>query len=233
MPHKEITVTRMTQIAASAVFLLAFHGVGRADDKFEKVGVYLEQTIDDEDVEVQFDAIGGNIGLATLKVVAPDGRTVIDFNSPGSKLGIRHFTLETPEPKKAEGKLQAEFPEGSYKFAANTVDGRSLRGEATLTHKLPDPTALLHPRPDEKNVPVTGLVLRWKPVKDMAGIALVLEQETTAREIKAELSAAATAFAVPDGFLTPGTQYKLAIGTVSRQGNKSFVETNFTTAGRK
>ena len=224
---------RMTQIAASAILLIASHGVGRAEDKFEKVAIYLEQTIEDQDVEVQIDAIGGTTGLATLKVTTPDGRTVIDFNSSGLKLGIRHFTFESPEPKKAEGKLQAEFPEGSYKFAANTVDGRILRGEATLTHELPDPTSLLHPRPDEKNVPLTGLVLRWKPVKDVTGIAVILEQETTAREIKAELSATATAFAVPDGFLTPGTQYKLAIGTVSRHGNKSFVETSFTTAGKK
>jgi len=38
---------------------------------------------------------------------------------------------------------------------------------------------------------------------------------------------------VPDGFLLPGTEYQLAIGTVSAEGNVSFVETTFTTAGKK
>jgi hypothetical protein len=33
--------------------------------------------------------------------------------------------------------------------------------------------------------------------------------------------------------LVPGTEYKLEIGTVSREGNRSFVETSFTTAGKK
>ena len=37
--------------------------------------------------------------------------------------------------------------------------------------------------------------------------------------------------AVPDGFLVPGTEYKLAIGSVTMEGNASFIETSFTTAG--
>jgi hypothetical protein len=226
-------VNQIAPVAAFIALLLAFQGIGHADDPFESVRVYLEQTMEDQDIELEFDAIGGNAGLAALKVSAPDGRTLIDFSIPGSKLGMRHFTLESPEPKKAEGKLQAEFAEGIYKFTGTSLDGRTLRGEATLTHKFPDPTTLVHPRPDEKNVPVTGLQVRWKPVADAAGIAFVLEQERTGREIKAELSAAATTFTVPDGFLTPATEYKLAIGTVSRQGNKSFSEISFTTAGKR
>jgi hypothetical protein len=42
-----------------------------------------------------------------------------------------------------------------------------------------------------------------------------------------------TKLSIPDGLLLPGTQYKLAIGTVSEDGNSSFVETDFTTAGNK
>ena len=55
----------------------------------------------------------------------------------------------------------------------------------------------------------------------------------TGREIRVNLPGAATAFAVPDGFLLPGTAYKLAVGTVSRAGNRSVVETEFTTARKK
>src|SRR6266852_7775247 len=119
----------MMPILTSAVLLLAFHSVGRADEKFEKVGVYLERTVEDQDSEVRFEAMGGNDGLATLKVVAPDGRTVIDFKAPDSKVGMRQVTLETPEPKNT-GTLQADFPEGAYRFSGTTVKGGSLQGEA-------------------------------------------------------------------------------------------------------
>jgi hypothetical protein len=219
-------------ILMAAVLLAACSGAARADEKLEVATVSLEQTMQDADIEMKFDAIAGEGGLATLKVVAPDGRTVIDLTAPDSKLGMRHLTFESPEPKKADGKLQADFPEGTYKFTANTVDGKKLQGDAALSHKFPEATSLVRPRPDEENVPVTGLQIRWKPVKDVSGLVFVLEQEATGREIHAELPAAVTSFTVPDGFMTPGTEYKVSIGTVSKLGNKSVFETSFTTAGK-
>ena len=41
-------------------------------EKFDNVAVYLEQTAEDEDSEVAFEAISATAGLAALKVVAPD-----------------------------------------------------------------------------------------------------------------------------------------------------------------
>ena len=51
--------------------------------------------------------------------------------------------------------------------------------------------------------------------------------------ITAKLSASVTRFAVPDGLLLPGIEYELSIGTVTEQGNISFVETTFTTRGKE
>ena len=48
--------------------------------------------------------------------------------------------------------------------------------------------------------------------------------------ITAKLPGSAAAFTVPAGFLIPGTEYELNIGTVSAEGNMAFVETAFTTA---
>jgi hypothetical protein len=231
--HGDRRIAMSRRFLIGAILVAASTTAVRADEKFETAVVSLEQTIQDADIEIKFDAIGGNAGLATLKVVAPDGRTVIDFSAQGSKSGMRHLTFESPEPKKAEGKLQADFPEGTYKFTANTVDGKKLQGDAALSHKFPDATSLVRPRPDEENVPVNGLQIRWKPVKDVSGLVFVLEQEATGREIHAELPAAVTSFTIPDGFMTPGTEYKVSIGTVSKSGNKSVFETSFTTAGRK
>jgi hypothetical protein len=219
-------------IAAGVAMLSVFYGSARGAEKFENVAVYLEQTAEDEDCEIAFEAVSATAGLAALKVVAPDGRTVIDFRTADSKLGMQHLILESPEPKN-DGRLQADFPPGVYKFMGASVAGRTLGGEATLSHRLPGVTRIVRPRPDEKNVPTTGLQVRWNPVKEAAAFILVIEDEKAHREIKANLVSSATTFTVPEGFLASGTEYKVAIGTVARDGNRSFTETAFTTTEKK
>jgi hypothetical protein len=203
-----------------------------AAEKFESVSVYLEQTIEDGDSEITFDAISGTDGLTALKVMAPDGRTVIDYKAAESKLGMRHLTLESPEPKN-DGSLKADFPVGVYRFIGALVTGSTLEGQATLSHKFPGPARLVHPRPDEKNVPITGMQVKWTTVKDAASVVLVIEHEKTHREFKVNLPGTATSFTVSAGFLVPGQEYKLAIGTVAKDGNRTFTEGSFMTAPRK
>jgi hypothetical protein len=219
-------------IATTAVLLAACHGYAWADGKFESVKAYLEQTAEDEDSEVTFDAMGGTAGLTALKVVAPDGRTVIDFKAVDSKLGMRHLILESPEPKN-DGKLQADFPAGVYKFTGTSSAGAALQGEAVLSHKFPSVARVLQPRPDEKNVPTMHMQVRWKAIKDATAFILVIEHEKTGRELRVDLPGNVTAFTVSDGFLAPGLEYKLAIGAVAKDGNRSFTETAFTTADKK
>jgi hypothetical protein len=215
-----------------AIVLAACHSPVWAAGKFESVSVYLEQTVEDEDSEIAFDAISGTDGLAALKVVAPDGRTVIDYKAADSKLGMRHLSLESPEPKR-DGSLSKDFPAGLYRFTGTVTTGATLQGEATLSHKFPDAARLVQPRPNEKNVPITGMQVKWNKVKDAAAFILVIEQEKTRREFKVNLPGTVTAFTVSDGFLAPGLEYKLAIGTVAKDGNRSFTETSFVTAVRK
>jgi hypothetical protein len=207
-------------------------GTAQGADKFEKVAVYLEQNIQDKDAEVKFDAIGPAAGLTALRVTAPDGRIVVDFKAPASKLGMRHVTLESPEPIN-DGKLQADFPQGTYKFTAETVSGVTLNGEAALTHAFPKPASVIRPRPDEENVSAIGLRVTWGEVKDIQAMTILIEQEETDQTISATLPANATGFAVPNGFLAAATTYKLAIGTIAKGGNKTVSETSFTTAGKK
>ncbi len=200
-----------------------------AADKFEKVRAYLERNVMDNDAELKFEAVGGSGGMTSLKVVAPDGRTVIDFRTPDSKLGIRHLSLESPEPKN-DGSVQADFPAGTYTFSASDAAGARLDGQAVLSHTFPKPTAFVRPKPDASGVPLNGLTISWQPVKGVEAHVVVIEQEATGRELRANLSGSARSFAVPGGFLLPGTEYKLAIGTVARDGNSSFIETTFSTA---
>lgn len=217
-------------LAALAAVWAPFGGA-LAQEKFEKAKVYFEQNVQDKDVEVKFEATGGSAGLAAMKVVAPDGRTVVDFKSPDSKFGIRHLVLESPEPKN-NGQIQKDFPAGVYKFSGTLVGGVALQGEATLSHKLPTPTSFIRPKPDEKNVPIKGLKASWAAVKDLRAVVVVIEQDSLGQEIKVTLPGNATTFAVPDGFLQAGLDYKISVGTVSSEGNGSFIETVFSTAGK-
>lgn len=223
----------MSQTFVSGVILLLVsHGVAHAEEKFENVAVQFEQNATDKDAEVVFEATSGGAGLSALKVIAPGGRTVVDFKAPDTKLGLRHINLESPEPKN-DGSIQADFPEGEYTFTGSTVTGVKLLSKVKLSHKLPEPASILSPRADANGVPVKGQQIKWTAVKNLAACVVVIEQEESDLSVTAKLPGSATTFAVPDGFLRPGTEYKLAVGTVSREGNISLVETSFTTRGKK
>ena len=109
-------------LAAAAFVAGALHGIACADERFERVQVFLERNMMDKDVEIKFEAVGGAAGLTSLKVLAPDRRTVIDFKAPDSKLGLRHLTFESPEPPN-NGTLQADFPAGIYTFSGSSPSG--------------------------------------------------------------------------------------------------------------
>ena len=223
------TVNQKFILPALLLFSVLLHGIALAQEKFELAKVFLERNVMDKDVEVKFEAIGGKGGMKSLKVVAPDGRTVVDFTTPGSKMGMRHLSLESPEPKD-DGTVQANFPAGAYVFTGVGADGAKLEARAMLSHKFPDATSFVRPQPDAKNVPLKGMQVAWKLIKGMESHVVVIEDEASGRNLKVNLSGATSVFAVPDGFLQPGIEYKLAVGTVAKDGNSSFIETGFTTA---
>ena len=66
--------------------------------------------------------------------------------------------------------------------------------------------------------------------KGSEACVIVIEQAGTPYEIRALLPGSAKSFTVPEGFLRAGKAYKFAIGTVAKDGNRSFIEADFTTA---
>lgn len=215
---------------------LTFVGAGNKSnlaESFTKAQVHFEQNATDEDVEVVFEVKGGSEGLAKLNVISPDGRTVVDFKAPdASTLGIRQFRFESPEPRDVAG-LKAAYPEGVYTFAGETAAGVKLEGKATLHHNLPATTSFVQPKAEAEGVPVKNLVIAWAPVKNVAAYLIYIEQDELQVEFTARLAGTASKLAVPDGFLIPGTQYTLGLGTVTEDGNVSIIETWFTTAETK
>ncbi len=225
---------RAARALAAAALLLGPTGLSLAADgapsKLATATVHFEQNATDGDVEVVIRAKGGKDGLAKLSVTGPDGRTAIDFAAPDpSTLGIREFEFESPEPTDVAG-LKAAYPTGKYRFAGATAAGKEFSGESTLSHELPATTAFVQPGVGAQKVPVKGLEIRWTPVAGVSGYVVELEQDELGVSLEAHLPGSASSLSVPDGFLRPGTEYDLGIGTVSKGGNVSFVETSFTTA---
>jgi hypothetical protein len=234
-------MTKLIQILAGVTFLLGSHGlapvgVGKESGPsvpFAVANVHFEQNATDGDFEVVFEVNGGDKGLTKLAVVSPDGRTVLDFTAPdASTLGIRQFRFESPEPANFES-LRSAYPQGVYTFTAVNADGAKLHSQSTLNHKLPATTSFLQPKSGSQGVAVKALEITWTPVKGTAAYIIKIEQAEGDVSIEARLPESVTKFAVPDGFLLPGTEYTLGIGTVTNEGNVSFVETTFTTAGKK
>ncbi|WP_213287318.1 hypothetical protein [Bradyrhizobium sp. sGM-13] len=218
-------------VAAAATLTALAHPVaaGAEDGRFQRLSVYLERNVQDHDAEIRFEITGAEDGLAALKVLAPSERTVIDLRTPDSKLGIRSLALESPEPAD-DGIVRADFPAGAYRFEGTTTKGASLRGEARLSHLFPKPAAFEYPRPDQKDVPATAMTLRWSVPEGIEACAVVIEQTGSSYEIRAVLPGSARSFTIPEGFLRSGKAYKFAIGTVAKDGNRSFIEAGFTTA---
>jgi hypothetical protein len=220
---------------AALTLVMVSHGPHLADATqssdalpFESATVYFEQNATDKDAEVVFEATSGSKGLVSFRVLAPDGRVIVNFETR-SKLGLRHFRFESPEPEN-DGSVQADFPEGEYTFTGMTVNGRKLESRARLSHKFPAVAAIIRPAPGADDVPTKGLRITWSPVKNLKACIVTIEQEEQELELTATLPGTATNFNVPDGFLSADTEYKVAIGTVTQDGNTSFVEAEFTTA---
>ena len=203
-----------------------------APQPVEEASIRFEQNATDGDVEVVFEITGPDEGLTQLSIVAPDGRTVVDFTAPDAqKYGIREFVFESPEPTDVES-LKAAYPAGKYVYAGATADGVRFHGSSTLSHELPPTTSFLHPTERATDVETKNLEIRWTPVESVSGYVLELEQAKLDMKLIVTLPASAASFTVPAGLVVPGMKYQLGIGTVSASGNVSFVETSFTTAAQ-
>jgi hypothetical protein len=214
---------------AAGAGLLLVAAVGAQARDLRTASVHFEQNATDGDVEVVFKVKGRAEGLVKLTVTGPDGRIPIDFTAPDpTTLGIRQLEFESPEPPDVEG-LKAAYPEGEYRFTATSASGETLTGASALSHALPPTATFDHPAEEAEGVSMP-LEIRWTAPPGLASVILEIENDDLEVGFEASLPGDATSFRVPEGFLAAGTEYELAIGTVSEAGNISFVETSFTTA---
>lgn len=197
-------------------------------DEFENAEIHLEQNVTDGDAEAVFTIKVEEGGLSSLLVIAPDGRRLTRLESRNKRnLGSREILLESPEP--GVDQVLAAYPEGTYRFVGKTFDGEELAAEGELSHAFPEPANVTFPA-EGGTVPVVGLIIQWEPVAGATGYLLELEQEELESELTVSLPASATSFSPPAGWLVPGEETVVGIGSLGENGNRTFVEVVFNTA---
>jgi hypothetical protein len=200
--------------------------------------------LEDATVIVEVNDTDGDAGLQffldgepwrSMKVFEPGGQKVLDLKGTGKlrNWGLTESFHETNEPEFSEVPLKQfkrRFPEGTYRFAGRTIEGRKLVGKGRLSHDIPDGPEIIAPTADS-TVPDGNVLARWAPAPqpgiDIEGYRVIVEREDPFRLYQVELPASQTSVTIPSEFLEPGTEYLLEIQTIEKSGNQTISEHNF------
>jgi hypothetical protein len=194
---------------------------------------------------VEVNATDGDAGLQvfldgeawrSMKISSPNGRTILDLRARGrlSRYGLTELFSESSEPpfdRFPLSRFKSLFPEGRYRFAGATVEGRRLVGAARLSHDIPDGPQITSPAAGA-TVPREGLRASWKPVGergriDIAGYRAIVEREDPLRVFSVDLAPSVTSVTIPPEYLEPGKRHKLEVQAIEASGNQTLTERAF------
>ena len=220
-----------------------------ADVPLKDAKLNIEHNATDKDTG--FQGFIDSEGWRRLKVRGPSG-DVLSFEGRGSlgQLGLTELFFETVEPENAKvpiDEMLAKLPEGNYTIAGpgqeNGAGTGQTSGTAWLTHDIPAGPKLVSPR-EGAQVPVRGVVARWRPVsktitgKPVKVIAyqLIIEKDVEPHRhmigkfgLSMYLPRSVTHVEVPDGFLQRRTAYKWEVLAIERSGNQTLSSGSFRT----
>jgi hypothetical protein len=172
----------------------------------------------------------------SMSVFSPSGRRILDVTARGrvKRYGLTELFSESSEPPFERfplSRFKRLFPEGRYRFAGTTVEGRRLVGVARLSHDIPDGPEITAPA-EGASVSRDNLVATWKPVAegggiDITGYRAIVEREDPLRVFNADLPASATSVTIPREYLEPGTDYKIEVQAIEASGNQTLTELEF------
>ncbi len=207
----------------------------------------------EDDIEIQTFVDGPR--WRNLHLSGPNGQEVLTISAGGnmrqqglSEMQIdgwpSHFPIvgnpDHLEIESVDEFLQL-FPAGTYRFEADTVDGRRLVGEADFTHDLPGLPEIVTPDgEDEAEVlDIDEAVIRWEPVTenfagtdeiDIVEYEIVVEQVEPFRKLSIHLPGSATNFTVPPEFLSVDSFYDVEVVAIEESDNQTISGSEFRTS---
>jgi hypothetical protein len=171
-----------------------------------------------------------------MTISDPSGKVVVDVEAEGrlKDWGLTELFSESNEPPFSEvplAEFKARFPEGKYTFVGETIEGEKLVGTARLSHDIPVEPEITSPA-DGATVDRDGVVARWTPAAQPAGIDIVgyrviVTREDPLRVYQVELPAPAREVPIPTAFLQSDTEYELEIQAIEESGNWTFATSFF------
>jgi len=194
---------------------------------FDSIRFFFELNDTDKDLGVQLN-LGPTEPWKKLSITYPDGRTMVKSRVRKSmrRQGMSDFFFESGEPNFEEvskNTILRRFPEGTYKFAAITIDGEEMEGTAFLSHKFPIPPEITFPAGTEDDRPEIdvfkegGLTVEWKsaPATDIeidSYQVIVTNQEAPELFVyDVRVPPTATSLSVPTSFFARGTDYEVEV----------------------
>lgn len=194
---------------------------------FENPALIIVYSVSDDDAQIITKG-GSEDPLTSIVIFGPRGvaRNTARFKD-GARLGQADFQFDSPEPS-IDG-LRAAYPPGKYHFWGQTVGSKILHNTVDLSYELLAPPEILYPGNSDIGIPINNLVVQFAPPDDAEAIRLEIEDEEEGRVIKVDLSGDASSFAVPNGWLEPGTEYVLDIKAIAENGNQTVRDIHFVT----
>lgn len=238
-------IHKRTIVPLAATSLLVGAAVARSDPspagepaakpiQLEEATMIIEVNATDRDAGLQVFLDGEP--WSAMTVSSPDGRRILDVDAQGrlNRFGLTELFSESHEPPFKDMSLRAfkkRFPEGTYRFAGTTVDGRGMVASGKLSHDIPAGPKITSPT-EGATVPRDAAVATWEAVPETGGVDIVgyraiVEREDPLRVFQVDLPAAVTSVTIPAEYLEPATKYKLEVQSIERSGNQTISELEF------
>ena len=246
---------------AAGLALAAAAGPAAGAEPFKITNIHFETNASacDMGIQISFDTDG----ISEFSVKDPNGQVVYQAGSVGGPAVTHDFTegfqervepqiidlrralgceRDDEEPQVFLTELLSAWPEGKYIFRGEGEDV-SLRGVASLSHKVPAGPEILAPEDGDVVSPDDELVLRWEKVTgaiipelgpvQVVGYHVVIADATRPEpfppgkfpaQFDVDLPATATRLLVARQFLRPNRIYEFEILATEAGGNQTISE---------
>ena len=223
-----------------------------------------EEELEFEEVEfnIEFNSTDNDLGVRgfvdgepwkEVEIENPKGRTIAEIEAEKrmAKQGFAELFFESGEPTLEDvsvPKFLKRFPEGTYEFEGETIDGKEIEGEAEFTHVIPcgpvvdaeldgtdvviswtDPVTVVDPVATG-NGPEEVCVDPGSLGQELEIVAYEVILESDARELTFKLEApfdTVAGLAIPLSLLEPDTEYEYEVIVIEDSGNQTITEGEF------
>jgi len=195
-------------------------------DPFEDAEVFFEFNTTDNDLGLQL--FLDNEGWNRVGVRDADGENILNIKASGSlgELGITELRFESSEPSPEQ--VLGEFPPGDYRIFGKTVDGDKLLSVVEVSHDFLD-AAIVTPA-DGAVVDPENVVVSWE-ANGAECVEIIIEDDEEENIISILVAEDEGELTMPPEYFEGGTEYKLEVIATGDNGNRTIIETSFTTNG--